>query len=493
MLVFEPRVQLTMVKMILTETYGAAGTQSLPKAASGIKGLDELTGGGLPKGRPTLVCGGPGCGKTMLAVGFLVHGAIDENEPGVLISFDEAPADLEVNSRSLGYDLAGLEAKNLLAIDHVHLDLNDVEESGEFDLEGLFIRIDLAVRKVGAKRVVLDTIDTIFSGLPNEMILRSELRRLFRWLKDRGLTTVVTAERGTKAFTRHGIEEYISDCVILLDHRVHDEISTRRLRVVKYRGSLHGTNEYPFIIGSDGIAVLPITSLGLIHEVSEQRVSSGVPGLDALLEDRGYFKGSSILVSGGPGSGKTSFSAHFANAACARGESCLIFSFEEAPNQLIRNMRTVGIDLGKWIERGRLHCSAARPTEYGLETHLAAMHQEIRDRAPDIVVVDPVSALLGTGTHGQTELMVLRLIDYLKSLGITALFVNLQHDAALLNTNLNVSSLMDTWMVLRTYPEADQNQRRIQIIKSRGMSHPLEPTVFEITSEGVRVNAAELV
>lgn len=474
-----------------TQRTGNVGPRMLPKVPSGVAGLDELTCGGLPKGRPTLVCGGPGCGKTMLAMGFLVHGAKNENEPGVFISFDETPADLEINSRSLGYDLAALQASNLLAIDYIHLDRNDVEESGEYDLEGLFIRIDLAVRKVGAKRVVLDTIDTIFSGLPNEMIIRSELRRLFRWLKDRGLSTVVTAERGTQAFTRHGIEEYVSDCVILLDHRVHNEISTRRLRVVKYRGSMHGTNEYPYVIGSGGIAVLPVTSLGLLHEVSRQRVPSGVPGLDALLGGKGYFRASSILVTGGPGSGKTSLAAHFLHAACARGERCLVFSFEEAPKQLVRNMRSAGVDLGKWMAQGLLHCSAVRPTEHGLETHLAIMHQEIRDHAPAIVVVDPISALLGSGTSGQAELMILRLVDHLKSLGVTAMFVNLQHDPGLLSTSLSISSLMDSWIVLHITPGGEGNERQLQIVKSRGMAHPLGPRPFEITSEGIKLRPSQ--
>ncbi len=470
-----------------------AEPQTLPKAPSGVAGLDELTGGGLPKGRPTLVCGGPGCGKTMLATGFLVHGAVHQNEPGVFMSFDESAEDLRVNSGSLGYDLADLEERNLLAIDYVHLDRNDVEESGEFDLEGLFIRIDLAARKVGAKRVVLDTVDTIFSGLPNEAILRSELRRLFRWLKDRGLSTVITAERGKNAFTRHGIEEYVSDCVILLDHRVHGEVSTRRLRVVKYRGSTHGTNEYPFIIGTGGISVLPVTSLGLLHEVFEERIPSGVPGLDTLLEGKGYYKGSSILVSGGPGSGKTSFAAHFVNAACLRGENCLIFGFEEAPKQLIRNMRSIGINLGKWVDQGSLNCIAARPTDHGLETHLAEIHHTIQNYQPTVVVVDPISALLGGGTPDQARHLTLRLVDHLKSAGITAMFVNLQPGHAHLGANLSISSLMDIWMILRVFPNEEKNQRRIEIVKSRGMSHPLASHLFEITSEGTRVKSAERV
>jgi circadian clock protein KaiC len=464
--------------------------QALQKAASGIAGLDELTGGGLPLGRATLVCGGPGCGKTLLATGFLVRGALDRNEAGVLISFDERVEDLDVNSRSLGYDLADLRQRGLLAVDFVHLDRDQIEESGVFDLEGLFIRIDLAVRTVDAKRVVLDTIDTLFAGLPNEAIVRSELRRLLGWLKDRGLTTVITAERGEKTFTRHGIEEYVSDCVILLDHRVSEQISTRRLRVVKYRGSTHGTNEYPFFIDHDGFSVLPVTSLGLDHVVSEERVPTGVVGLDEMLEGKGYFSGSSILVSGGPGSGKTSLGAHFVDAACARGERCLYFSFEESPRQLVRNMRSIGIDLQRWIDRGLLRCHSARPTQYGLETHLAVMHREIRNLEPAVVVVDPLSALLSGGDWSQVQTMVLRQVDHLKSIGATALFLNLQPETDYTRAAVNVSSLMDAWLIVSIQPhEREEESRTLQVVKSRGMAHPVHPYLMEITAQGVRVKA----
>ena len=462
--------------------------QGLQKALSGIAGLDELTGGGLPRGRATLVCGGPGCGKTLLATSFLVRGALDHGEAGVLISFDERIEDLDVNSRSLGYDLSGLRQRGLLATDFVHLDRQEIEESGAFDLEGLFIRIDLAVRTVGAKRVVLDTIDTLFAGLPNEAIVRSELRRLFGWLKDQGLTTIITAERGEKSFSRHGIEEYISDCVILLDHRVNEEVSTRRLRVVKYRGSSHGTNEYPFLIDRDGLSVLPVTSLGLEHAVSDERVPTGVAGLDAMLAGRGYYKGSSVLITGGPGCGKTSLAAHFANAACARGEACLYFSFEESPRQLARNMRSIGIDLQKWIDAGLLRCHSTRPTQYGTEVHLAVMHREIAQHVPAVVIIDPLSSLLAGGELGQVHLMVLRLVDHLKSIGTTALFLSLLTEPEVPRTEINISSLMDTWLMLSNLPHGSEGVRALHVIKSRGMAHTMRPRAMEITAQGVRVN-----
>jgi circadian clock protein KaiC len=461
--------------------------QGLRKTSTGITGLDEITGGGLPRGRATLVCGGPGCGKTLLATGFLAHGASNMDEPGVLISFDERAEDLEVNSFSLGFDLADLRRRNLLAIDFVHLDRNELEESGAFDLEGLFVRINLAVTTVGAKRIVLDTVDTLFAGLPNEAIVRSELRRLFRWLRDKGLTTIITAERGERTFTRHGIEEYVSDCVILLDHRVNDEISTRRLRVVKYRGSTHGTNEYPFLISEDGISVLPVTSLGLAHKVSSERLSTGIAGLDDLLEKHGYFRGSSVLVSGGPGTGKTSVAMHFVDASCSQGEKCLYLSFEESPQQLIRNMRSIGLDPQRWMDRGLLRCSASRPTEYGLETHLALIHKEVTDQKPSVVVIDPISALIGAGEVGPARAMVLRLIDYLKSIGTTSMFSNLQGQSEALRSDLGVSSLMDTWLLLTMRLGEGRDDRQLQIIKSRGMAHPLRPQPMAISATGVVV------
>lgn len=462
----------------------------LQKASTGIPGLDELTGGGLPVGRSTLVCGGPGCGKTLLATGFLVHGALDLDEPGVFMSFDERVRDLEVNSLSLGYDLANLRERNLLAIDCVHLDRREIgEESGAFDLEGLFIRLDVAVRSVGARRIVFDTIDTLFASLPNEGIVRSEFRRLIAWLREKGLTALITAEQGERTLSRYGIEEYISDCVIVLDHRVKDEISTRRLRIVKYRGGAHDSNEYPFLIGQDGISVLPVRSPRLGQEAPDERVSSGVPGLDEMLEGQGYFKGSSVLVSGNAGSGKTSLAAHFLDSACARGEKCLYFTFDESPRQLIRNMRSIGIDLQTWIDRGQLRCYFARPAEQGLETHLAAMHREVRGFEPAVAVVDPISALLIGGGRRQAKIMALRIADYLKSRGVTTLFLDDSPEPAP-HTDLGISSSADTWILLRTHPEATDGHRKLQIVKSRGMKHALQPQSMEITGSGVTCGVA---
>jgi circadian clock protein KaiC len=385
--------------------------EQLQKVPTGIVGLDELTRGGLPAGRPTLVCGGPGCGKTLLATTFLVRGAIEHGEPGLLVSFDERIDDLGVNVASLGFDLLNLKERGLLATDYVKIERQEMHETGEYDLEALFIRLDHAVKSVGARRVVLDTIDTLFAGIPNEAVVRSELRRMFDWLKDRKLTTVITAERGEGSLTRNGIEEYVSDCVILLDHRIIDDLSTRRLRVVKYRGTSHGTNEYPFLIDAQGITVVPITSIGLSHAASDETVSSGLPQLDAMLGGKGYFKGSSILVSGGPGTGKTTIGAHFAEATCRRGERCLYFSFEESPSQLVRNMRSAGIDLQPCIDQDLLHYQASRPSVGGLEMHLALMLKAVRDFRPAAGVVDPFSALVASGAHYQAHSMALRFTD----------------------------------------------------------------------------------
>src|SRR5271166_5353456 len=370
----------------------------LQKCPTGIQGLDEITGGGLPRGRPTLVCGGAGCGKTLLAVEFLVRGAVQFGEPGVFMSFEETESELQGNVALLGFDLAGLVRRKKIVVDHVYIERSEIQETGEYDLEGLFVRLNYAIDSIGARRLVLDTVEALFAGIPNEAIVRAELRRLFRWLKDKGVTAVITAERGREQLTRHGLEEYVSDCVILLDHRVNDQIATRHLRVVKYRGTLHGTNEFPFLINADGLSVLPITSLGLSHKVSSERVSTGIPRLDAMLGGRGFFRGSSVLLTGTPGTGKTIISANFAQAAARRGERVLFFSFEESPNQIIRNLHSIGLRLEPLVKRGLLRFHAARPSLYGLEMHLATMFKEIADFQPQVVVIDPITSLMDAGT-----------------------------------------------------------------------------------------------
>ncbi|MFN7143618.1 MAG: circadian clock protein KaiC [Myxococcota bacterium] len=459
--------------------------RGIEKSATGISGFDELTGGGLPTGRPTLVCGSAGCGKTMFAMEFLVRGATSFDEPGAFIAFEENADELVKNGDSLGFDLDGLQERGLLAIDHVHVDRSEIEETGEYDLEALFIRIGYAIDSIGAKRVVLDTIEALFAALPNEFVLRSELRRLFRWLKDRGVTVIITAERGSGTYTRHGLEEYVSDCVVLLDHRVNEQVSTRRLRVVKYRGSSHGTNEYPFIIGSNGFSVLPITSIGLDHPASNERVSSGVPRLDEMLGGTGFYKGSSVLVSGPAGTGKTTLAAHFAAAAASRGERCLYFAFEESPQQLVRNMRTIGIDLHTPIESGLLRMRASRPTLHGLETHLAVMHREIDDFQPDVVVVDPITNLLSIGSSSEVKAMIMRLMDFMKQRGITAFLNNLSSPSVVEQTEIGLSSLIDTWLLVRDLESNGERNRGLYVLKSRGMHHSNQVREFVITAKGV--------
>jgi circadian clock protein KaiC len=460
----------------------------LPKTATGIRGLDEITGGGLPKGRPTLICGGPGSGKTLLAMTFLVNGALQFDEPGVLVSFEENSEEIGSDVASLGFDVPALIAAKKLAVDYVRVERSEIEETGEYDLEGLFVRLDYAIRSVGAKRVVLDTIESLFAGLSNDAILRSELRRLFRWLKDQGVTAVITGERGEGALTRQGLEEYVSDAVILLDHRVHDQVSTRRLRVVKYRGSYHGTNEYPFLINEDGISVLPVSSMALRHRAPLERVSSGITQLDGMLTGKGYYRGSTILVSGTAGTGKTSLAAHFIDAACRRGERCLCFLFEESPDQLLRNMRSIGIDLDPWVADGLLLFHADRPSRYGLETHLATMHQVVASFKPTVAVIDPVTNLLSVGTYADVQAMLTRLIDHLKTENITAMLTSLMPGrTAMERTETTISSLMDTWLVLAN-KEVDRRHRRgLYVLKSRGMAHSNESREFALTDHGLKM------
>jgi len=460
----------------------------LPKTLTGIRGFDEITRGGLPAGRPTLVCGGPGSGKTLLALTFLVNGALQFDEPGVLLTFEENAAEMASDVASLGFDLPELIAAKKLAVDYVRVERSEIEETGEYDLEGLFVRLGYAIRTVGAKRVVLDTIESLFAGLKNDGILRSELRRLFSWLKEQGVTAVITGERGEGLLTRQGLEEYISDAVILLDHRVHDQVSTRRLRVVKYRGSYHGTNEYPFLIDVAGISVLPVSSMALQHDAPLERVSSGVTHLDAMLSGKGYYRGSTILVSGTAGTGKTSMGAHFLDAACRRGERCLYFLFEESPQQLLRNMRSIGLDLEPWVTAGLLQFHADRPSRYGLETHLATMHNVVADFKPAVTVIDPVSNLMTVGTSADVQAMLTRIIDHLKTENITAMLASLNSGAnAAERMDATVASLMDTWIVLANEEVAGRHRRGLYVLKSRGMAHSNELHEFVLTNHGLQV------
>ena len=462
----------------------SASRPELAKALTGIQGLDEITGGGLPRGRPTLICGSAGCGKTLLAMEFIVRGATQFNEPGVFVAFEETPEELTQNVRSLGFDLDELVKSKQLALDFVRVERSEIEETGDYDLEALFIRLGAAIDAVGAKRVVLDTIEALFSGLQNEGILRAELRRLFRWLKDKGVTAVITGERGEGTLTRRGLEEYVSDCVILLDHRVLDQVSTRRLRIVKYRGSSHGTNEYPFLIDERGFAVLPLTSIGLQHQVGDERISTGIPRLDSMLSGKGFYRGSTILVSGTAGSGKTSLAGYFVNAACARGERCLYLSFEESPAQLLRNFLSIGLDLKPWVAKKLLAFHSSRATLYGLEMHLVITHKLVQEFGPKIVVIDPIDSLLQAGTGMDTHSMLVRLMDFLKLQGITAMLTNLSSRPALEATDTNISSLVDSWLFLRDIELAGERNRAMYVLKSRGMAHSNQLREFRLTNHG---------
>jgi circadian clock protein KaiC len=467
---------------------------SLAKCLTGIDGLDEITGGGLPQGRPTLLCGAAGCCKTLLAMEFLVRGATQYDETGVFMAFEETAEELAQNVVALGFDVKTLSARKKLRVDYVHVEPSEIEDSGDYDLEGLFIRLGDAIDSVGAKRVVLDTIEALFGGFTNTAILRAELRRLFRWLKDKGVTAIITAERGEgAALTRYGLEEYISDCVILLDHRVTEQTSTRRLRVVKYRGSRHGTNEYPFLIGERGFSVLPITSIELTHPASNERVSSGIAGLDAMLDGKGYFRGSTVLLSGTAGTGKSSVAAHFADAACRRGERCLYFAFEESMHQIMRNMRSIGIDLEPWLRKGLLQFHAVRPTFYGLETHLATIHQLISEFRPRVVIFDPITNLNSVGGLSEVKNMLMRLVDVLKTRQITALLTSLtggnDHTE---QTDVGVSSIVDTWLLLRDIELNGERNRGLFVLKSRGMAHSNQIREFLLTKQGIELKEVYL-
>jgi len=465
-----------------------ANLQSLPKSLTGITGLDSVSGGGLPRGRTTIVCGGPGCGKTMLGMEFLIRGAQQFDEPGVLVAFEETPQEMERNVASLGFDLKHLVETKQLFLDYIFVEPSEIQETGDYDLEGLFIRLQHAVDAVGAKRVCLDTLEALFSGFSNEGVLRSELRRLFRWLKDRNLTTVITAEKGEKSLTRHGLEEYVSDCVILLDHRVVDQISTRRMRIVKYRGTSHGADEYPFLIGKDGISVQPVTALEMRHQVTDERVSTGVSDLDRMLGGEGFYRGSSVLISGTAGSGKTTLGASFVDAACRRGERCLLVSFEESVNQISRNMQSVGLDLKQWTDSGLLVHQAWRPSQYGIEMHLLRIHGLVESTNPRHVVIDPITNLINGSAAKEVYSMLMRLMDYLKTRQITSIFTNLTNTGEVVEqTDVGISSLTDTWILCRDQELNGERNRCMYVLKSRGMAHSNQIREFLMSREGIRL------
>jgi circadian clock protein KaiC len=458
----------------------------LQKTPTGITGLDEITGGGIPAGRPTLVCGEAGSGKTLMSLEFIVRGALQFNEPGIFMAFEEKPDELAINVASLGFDLNKLQKDKMVRIDHVQIDRSEIEETGEYDLDGLFIRLGYAIDSIGAKRVVLDTIENLFSGLDNKAILRAELRRLFGWLKEKGVTAIITGERGEGTLTRQGLEEYVSDCVILLEHRVANHISTRMLRIVKYRGSLHGTNEYPFLIDEEGFSVLPVTSLLLQNEVSTKRISSGIPSLDIMLGGKGFFVGSSILVSGTAGTGKTSIAAYFANEVCRRKEKCIYFAFEESPKQIIRNMGSIGINLQTHVDNGYLEMHSSRPTLYGLEMHLVAIHKKIKKFKPKVVILDPITNLVAVGSVSDVKLMLIRLIDFLQAEQITVMFTALTlNNTVTEQTDEGVSSLVDAWLLVRDIEANGERNRGMYIMKSRGMKHSNQVREFIITDKGL--------
>jgi circadian clock protein KaiC len=466
-----------------------------PKTPTGIEGLNEITGGGFPKGRPTLICGSAGSGKTVLAIQFLIKGITEHDEPGVFMSFEESTADLIQNVRSLGFDLERSIAQKKLKIDYVRVERSEIQETGEYDLEGLFIRLNYAIDSIGAKRVVLDTIESLFSGLNNTAILRSEIRRLFQWLRQKGVTTIITGERGETTLTRQGLEEYVSDCVILLDFRVIEQIATRRLRIVKYRGSTHGTNEYPFLIDETGVSVLPITSLKLEHTTSAEIISTGLPGLDKLFHGGGYYRGNCTLITGSAGTAKTILAAYFALGGCRRKEKVLYFSFEESPDQFVRNMASVGINLKPFIRSKLLFIHSSRPSLHGLEMHLLSLHKYIRDFKPDTVIIDPISSLVTIGSRGEVRAMLARLMDMLKMHQISSLFTSLSQERSMTGHALAedaVSSLVDTWVTVRNEERHNNLVRSLYIEKSRGMGHTSEIRDFIVTDKGIKIMSANL-
>jgi circadian clock protein KaiC len=475
-----------MTLVTMDSTPSSLASLTLQKCATGIRGLDEITLGGLPQGRPTLVCGRTGCGKTLLAMEFLVRGATDFGEPGLFISFEESVHELIQNVASLGWDLPALQADHLFALDYIPVERSQFEETGTYDLDGLFARIGFAIDQIGAKRVVLDTLETLFANLSDEALVRAELQRLCRWLKGKGVTAIITAESGDRTLTRHGIEEYVSDCVIALDQRILDDLSTRRLHIIKYRGSEHSSNEYPFLIENDGLVVLPLTSANLNYEVTSEKISTGIPGLDRMLGGDGLYRRSSVLISGTAGTGKSSLSAYLARATCDRGERCLYLSFEESASQVMRNMASIGLDLEPLHRQGLLQFFAMRPTSWGLEMHLVKISQLVADLQPEMVIFDPISSMISAGQHHHVRSFLVRLMDFLKTAGVTTVLTSLTIGGSPLeNTTVGISSLMDVWLLLRDQEENGERNRLLHVLKARGINHSNQVREFKLTNQGI--------
>lgn len=461
----------------------------LPKSPTGIVGFDQITNGGLPAHNITLISGGAGSGKTLFGLDFIISGAIKYGESGVFMSFEESSEELIRDVASLNWDLKGLVSDRKVMLEFVTLSRRDIQEA-EFNLEGLIVRLESAIDAVGAKRVVMDSIESLFAGITGQGILRLEIKRLFRWLKDKGVTALVSAEPGPNgAYSRHGVEEYVSDCIVFLDNRVSDQHSIRRIRIIKYRGSSHGTNEYPFIIADDGLSVIPITSAGLTQRKTTKRVSTGIPSLDKLFQGGGYIRGSSVLLSGTAGTGKTSLAVAFVAERCRRGERCLLLSYEESPEQLVQNMASIGLQLAPFVEAGLLKIEASRPSSAGLERHLLDLYKTIAAFKPKSVVIDPLTSLIGEGSEREVQSMVTRMIDLLKSEGITGVFTSLVASTAPNYTGgeVGVSSLIDTWIVVRELEE-ELGRKRIRglyIVKSRGMGHSSDIHKLVLSDDGI--------
>ena len=472
--------------MALEKDIADSQMEILKKVPSGIPGFDDITNGGLPCERSTLVCGDAGAGKTMFGMQFLIEGVTEQQEPGVFVAFEESEPDLKKNVASLGWDLDFLCRQKKIAVEAMHISSDEMIQAGQFDLEGLFIRLDAAIRDVGAQRIVLDTVETLFGLFTDAHIVRAEFRRLLWWLKDRGITGVVTAERGHEGLTRFGIEEYVSDCVVDLSQTMHGQTTRRHLRILKFRGSGHGTNAYPFLIGRRGIHLFAVTELGLDYPVSKERISSGISRLDEMLGGKGFYRASSILLSGTAGTGKSSVNASFVDAACDRGEKAVYISYEESKAQIIRNMESIGIDLHKWQESGLLRFHTARVTTYGLEEHFFVIKELIEQNPPDVVVIDPVSNLLQMGSSEEVKNLLTRLIDLLKSRGITTVVTELITDGnPMEGTNTDISSLMDAWILLRAVESSGERNRVLYVLKSRGMSHSHQVREFVLSDAGI--------
>ena len=456
--------------------------------STGVKGLDDVLGGGIPQGHAMLLVGKPGTGKSILSMEYLLHGIELHKENGVYISFEESEKQIISNAASFGWKFEEMVKKNKLAISYIDMQPEQMRTVGDYDLSALILRVKGAIKKVNARRVVIDGINNLLSTFDDERIIRSDLLRLIREIKEVNATIFITGERGHDSWSKMGFEEYLADGLMHLDNRTDGNYQTREIQVVKCRGINHYTGKSPFIINSEGMSIRPLITADFDYKVLKSRVSTGIADIDNMLGGKGLYRGSTVYITGPSGAGKTSISSSFANGACSRGERALFLAFEESSDQIIRNMKSIGLSLDKWVNEKLLYFYTARATTNSLEGHLDNIMTMVREVEPTCVVLDPISAFRPIANENETKLMLIRLNDYLRARKITTVFTALSSDGEYSeHADVQLSSIADTWIVVRIMDYKGERNNVMQLMKSRGMSHSRQMKEMYFTGNGLKL------